>query len=170
MNPLLFGIGSIFIFLVALLIAMIFIYMKHNKNGDNNGNTNTNTYVSSDDISISEDEKHDDFIKSIQVVNDERTILGTVIINGISQEVSMEKEGDGYIYYLGDKIIGGYDPDVMGDDLIVFRENTLENELSDEIKDAIEQVIEENREKEEEKQERERIEQKTKEKNVNEQE
>lgn len=170
MNPLLFGIGSIFIFLVALLIAMIFIYMKHNKNGDNNGNTNTNTYVSSDDISISEDEKHDDFIKSIQVVNDERTILGTVIINGISQEVSMEKEGDGYIYYLGDKIIGGYDPDVMGDDLIVFRENTLENELSDEIKDAIEQVIEENREKEEEKQERERIEQKTKEKNVYEQE
>ena len=172
MNPLLLGIGSMFICLVVLLIVMIFIYIKHNKHGGNNGSEGTasNRNALNSNLSIGEDEKHDEFIKSIQVVNDERTILGTVIINGIRQEVSMEKEGDGYIYYLENEIIGGYDPDVMGDNLIVFRENTLENELSEQIKDAIEQVIDDNKEKIEKQQEQEKSKEKIRSKNVYEQE
>lgn len=172
MNPLLLGIGSMFICLVVLLIVMIFIYIKHNKHGGNNGSEDTasNRNALNSNLSIGEDEKHDEFIKSIQVVNDERTILGTVIINGIRQEVSMEKEGDGYIYYLENEIIGGYDPDVMGDNLIVFRENTLENELSEQIKDAIEQVIDDNKEKIEKQQEQEKSKEKIRSKNVYEQE
>ena len=173
MNPLLLGMATAFTFLVVLLVVMVFIYMKHHKDSGNNGEGSETTqgHISNNDIFISEDEKHDEFIKSIHVVNDERTVIGTVIINGIQQEVSMEKEGDGYIYYLGNEIIGGYDPDVMGDTLIVFRENTLENELSDQIKDAIEQVIEDNREKQEkeQEQEKERSEERTKSRNVYEQ-
>lgn len=173
MNPLLLGMATAFTFLVVLLVVMVFIYMKHHKDSGNNGEGSETTqgHISNNDIFISEDEKHDEFIKSIHVVNDERTVIGTVIINGIQQEVSMEKEGDGYIYYLGNEIIGGYDPDVMGDTLIVFRENTLENELSDQIKDAIEQVIEDNRKKQEkeQEQEKERSEERTRSRNVYEQ-
>lgn len=160
MNPLLFGMIIILTFLVILLAIAVFIYKKQNKNSEGNGKNTKNIggYTSSNDILLTEDEKHDEFIKSIHVVNDKRTVIGTVIINGIQQEISMEKEDDGYIYYLGNEIIGGYDPDVMGDTLIVFRENTLKNELSAEIKDAIEQVIEEHKEKQEKEEEKERIE------------
>ena len=57
-------------------------------------------------------------------------------------ELSVRKEGDIYKYFLGDKAIGAYDPDIMGDNLIAFRENSLENELSENIRDEIVQMIE----------------------------
>ena len=57
-------------------------------------------------------------------------------------ELSVRKEGDIYKYFLGDKAIGAYDPDIMGDKLIAFRENSLENELSESIRDEIVQMIE----------------------------
>ena len=160
MSPLLSGMAITLVILITVLVIIVCIYLKHNKSdsdSENGGdNVNTGNHNFNNNIAIGEDEKHDEFIKSIQVINDERTIIGTVVVNGIQQQVSMEQEGDRYVYYLGNEVVGGYDPDVMGDDLIVFKENTLENELSDQIKDAIEQVIEDNREKEERKQEKDR--------------
>ena len=43
--------------------------------------------------------------------------------------------------------MGVFDPNVMADSLIIFRENTLENALSDQIKDEITQIIEKKQEK-----------------------
>ncbi len=69
-------------------------------------------------------------------------ILGTVNINGEDKVIRVEKNGDIYKYYLEEQVIGAFDPDVMGDTLIAFRENSLENELSGEIRDEIIQLIE----------------------------
>ena len=69
-------------------------------------------------------------------------ILGNVNINGENKQLRVEKDGDLYKYVLENEVIGVFDPDVMADTLIIFRENTLENELSDKIRDEITQVIE----------------------------
>ena len=69
-------------------------------------------------------------------------ILGNVNVNGESKPLGVEKDGDLYKYILGNEVVGVFDPDVMADTLIVFRENTLENELSDQIRDEITQTIE----------------------------
>ena len=69
-------------------------------------------------------------------------LLGKIEIQGKMKELAVRKEGEIYKYFLDNAVIGAYDPDVMGDDLIVFRENTLENELSGQIRDEITQVIE----------------------------
>lgn len=71
-------------------------------------------------------------------------LLGEININGKKNNLYVEKEDKTYKYFLDDKFIGAYDPDVMGENLIVFRENTIENELSAQIKDEIVQVIEKN--------------------------
>ena len=69
-------------------------------------------------------------------------LLGEININGKKNNLYVEKEDKTYKYFLDDKFIGAYDPDVMGENLIVFRENTIENELSAQIKDEIVQTIE----------------------------
>lgn len=69
-------------------------------------------------------------------------LLGEININGKKNNLYVEKEDKIYKYFLDDKFIGAYDPDVMGENLIVFRENTIENELSAQIKDEIVQTIE----------------------------
>ncbi|MFR2571312.1 MAG: hypothetical protein ACLS90_06420, partial [Clostridia bacterium] len=68
--------------------------------------------------------------------------LGNVKINGQIKQVSVQKDGETYKYFLDNECIGAYNPKVMGDDLIVFRENTIENELSSQIRDSVVQVIE----------------------------
>lgn len=60
---------------------------------------------------------------------------------------------------------GGYNPNVMGDNRIIFRENTLENALSDQIKDEIVQVITKSKRKLEQERERQEIETKLKNQN-----
>ena len=69
-------------------------------------------------------------------------VLGSVNVNGENKQLGVEKEGDLYKYILGNEVVGVFDPDVMADTLIVFRENTLENALSDQIRDEITQIIE----------------------------
>ena len=69
-------------------------------------------------------------------------VLGNINVNDESKELGVIKEGDLYKYVLDNEVIGVFDPDVMADTLIVFRENTLENELSDSIRDEIAQTIE----------------------------
>ena len=69
-------------------------------------------------------------------------LLGEININGKKNNLYVEKKDKIYKYFLDDKFIGAYDPDVMGENLIVFRENTIENELSAQIKDEIVQTIE----------------------------
>ena len=69
-------------------------------------------------------------------------LLGKIEIQGKMKELAVRKEGDIYKYFLDDAVIGAYDPDVMGDDLIVFRENSIENALSGQIRDEITQIIE----------------------------
>ena len=69
-------------------------------------------------------------------------VLGNVNVNGENKQLGVEKDGDLYKYILENEVVGVFDPDVMADTLIVFRENTLENELSDQIRDEITQVIE----------------------------
>ena len=69
-------------------------------------------------------------------------VLGSINVNGENKQLGVKKEGDLYKYILGNEVVGVFDPDVMADSLIVFRENTLENELSDQIRDEITQIIE----------------------------
>ena len=69
-------------------------------------------------------------------------VLGSVNVNGENKQLGVEKEGDLYKYILGNEVVGVFDPDVMADTLIVFRENTLENALSDQIRDEITKIIE----------------------------
>ena len=69
-------------------------------------------------------------------------VLGNVNVNGENKQLGVTKEGDLYKYVLGNEVVGVFDPDIMADTLIVFRENTLENELSDQIRDEITQTIE----------------------------
>ena len=69
-------------------------------------------------------------------------VLGSVNVNGENKQLGVEKDGELYKYILGSEVVGVFDPDIMADTLIVFRENTLENELSGQIRDEITQVIE----------------------------
>lgn len=69
-------------------------------------------------------------------------VLGNINVNGENKQLGVTKEGDLYKYVLGNEVVGVFDPDIMADTLIVFRENTLENELSDQIRDEIAQTIE----------------------------
>ena len=69
-------------------------------------------------------------------------VLGNINVNGENKQLGVTKEGDLYKYVLGNEVVGVFDPDIMADTLIVFRENTLENELSDQIRDEITQTIE----------------------------
>ena len=96
-------------------------------------------------------------------------IIGEIYVNGKEEKLSVEKEENGYIYYLGNVIIGGYNPNIIGDDLIIFRENTLEHQLSDQIKDQIVQVIEKSKKRKEQEKERESINERTKNRNIYEQ-
>ena len=111
MSPLLSGMAITLVILITVLVIIVCIYLKHNKSdsdSENSGdNVNTGNHNFNNNIAIGEDEKHDEFIKSIQVINDERTIIGTVVVNGIQQQVSMEQEGDRYVYYLGNEVVGG---------------------------------------------------------------
>lgn len=69
-------------------------------------------------------------------------VLGNVIVKGEEKQLRVKKDGELYQYILGEKVVGVFDPNVMADSLIIFRENTLENALSDQIKDEITQIIE----------------------------
>ena len=130
----------LFIILIILLGIIIYIYIKRNTKNKKYKKHNEKTNIST--IVNNEDKRHENFIKSINIVNQERIVIGMIYINGKEEEVSAKKEEDGYIYYLGNTVIGGYNPNIMGDNLIIFKENTLENQLSDQIKDQIVQVIE----------------------------
>ena len=160
MNPLLFGICVIFIVLIILLGIMIYIYRKRNVEEEQYRQEPTKETIVNGVIH-DEDKRHEDFMKSINVVHQDKTVIGTIYVNGKEEELSTKKEENGYIYYLGNTIIGGYDPDVMGDNLIVFRENTLENQLSDQIKDQIVQVIEKGKRRKEQEKERQAIQDRT---------
>ena len=156
MNPLLFGICVVFIVLIILLGIMIYIYRKRNVEEEQYRQEPTKETIVNGVIH-DEDKRHEDFMKSINVVHQDKTVIGTIYVNGKEEELSTKKEENGYIYYLGNTIIGGYNPDVMGDNLIVFRENTLENQLSDQIKDQIVQVIEKGKRRKEQEKERQAI-------------
>lgn len=117
----------------AIIIAIIIKILKNKKNKE----TKKVEPVKNDYV----DDRYINFLNSIIVNNHDRTILGTIMINGKREELSEKKEENKYIYYLKNEIIGVYNPDVMGDNLIVFRENSLENQLSDQIKDEITQII-----------------------------
>lgn len=160
MNPLLFGICVIFIVLIILLGIMIYIYRKRNVEEEQYRQEPTKETIVNGVIH-DEDKRHEDFMKSINVVHQDKTVIGTIYVNGKEEELSTKKEENGYIYYLGNTIIGGYNPDVMGDNLIVFRENTLENQLSDQIKDQIIQVIEKGKRRKEQEKERQAIQDRT---------
>ena len=53
-------------------------------------------------------------------------VLGSVNANGENKQLGVEKDGELYKYILGSEVVGVFDPDIMADTLIVFRENTLE--------------------------------------------
>ena len=168
MNTLSYGICIVLFILVIVLGIMIYIYIKRNAEDrqyrQSNGEKNQTNATVSD-----ADKRHEDFIRSINIVNQERTVIGTIYVNGKEEELSTRKEDNEYIYYLGNTIIGGYNPDVMGDNLIIFKENTLENQLSDQIKDQIVQVIEKSKKRKEQEKERESINERMKNRNVYEQ-
>lgn len=52
----------------------------------------------------------------------------------------VKESNNTYAYYIGNTKIGVYNPNVMGDDNILFLQNTLENELQLSIKDQINRV------------------------------
>ena len=152
---------ALLVILIILLGIIIYIYVKRNEKNKQHQttiDTNTNKY-----------KRYEDFKKSIHIVNQDRSIIGSIYVNGKEEKLSAKKDEKGYIYYLGDRVIGGYNPDIMGDNLIVFRQNTLENQLSDQIKDQITQVIEKSQNRKEQERGLESINSKTKNKNVYEQ-
>ena len=168
MNSLLFGVCTVFIVLIILLGIMIYIYRKRKAEEEQYHQESTKGAIVNGAFS-DEDKRHEDFMKSINVVHQDRIVIGTIYVNGKEEELSTKKEENGYIYYLGNIIIGGYNPDVMGDNLIVFRENTLENQLSDQIKDQIVQVIEKSKRRKEQERERQAINERTKNRSIYEQ-
>ena len=152
---------ALLVILIILLGIIIYIYVKRNEKNKQHQttiDTNTNKY-----------KRYEDFKKSIHIVNQDRSIIGSIYVNGKEEKLSAKKDEKGYIYYLGDRVIGGYNPDIMGDNLIVFRQNTLENQLSDQIKDQITQVIEKSQNRKEQERGLESINSKTKNKKVYEQ-
>ena len=157
----------LFVICVVLLGIIVYIYIKRKAKNKQHQEYNEKTII--DKTINNEDKRHEDFMKSIHIVHQERTTIGTIYVNGKEEELSAKKEENGYIYFLGDTIIGGYNPKIMGDDLIIFRENTLENQHSDQIKDQIVQVIEKTKKKKEQEKERESINERTRNRNIYEQ-
>ena len=51
-------------------------------------------------------------------------------------EVTIRRQAYMYSYFIGDKRIGVFDPNVMEDNILILN-NTVDNELADEIKDSI---------------------------------
>ena len=156
------------LFLICIIVLGIIIYI-YIKRKEKNKQQECHQRTTIDVNTIHEDKRHEDFIKSINIVHQERTIIGTIYVNGKEEELSVQKEENGYIYFLGDTVIGGYNPKIMGDNVIIFRENTLENQLSDQIKDQIVQVIEKTKKRKEQEKERESIHERTRNRNVYEQ-
>ena len=128
------GIG-ISVAVVVVLIVLIGQYKKNN-NADSNSDDTTNFEGNKREKST-----YTSILNSTKFFQDE-IFLGTIYINDQPKDLIARMEDDRYIYYLDGEIIGAYDPDVMGDNLIVFRENSLKNELSAQIKDEIEQILE----------------------------
>ena len=157
----------LFVICVILLGIIVYIYIKKKVKNKQHQEYTEKTII--DKAVNNEDKRHEDFMKSINIVHQERIAIGTIYVNGKEEELSAKKEENGYIYFLGDTIIGGYNPKIMGDDLIIFRENTLENQLSDQIKDQIVQVIEKTKKKKEQEKERESINERTRNRNIYEQ-
>ena len=141
-----------FVIFIILLGIIIYIYIKRNAKNKQHQEFNKKTTINTN--IHNEDKRHEDFMKSINIVHQERNVIGTVYVNGKEEELSVKKEENGYIYFLGNTIIGGYNPKIMGENLIIFRENTLENQLSDQIKDQIVQVIERTKKRKEQEKER----------------
>lgn len=123
----------IILILIAIIIAIIVKILRNKKKQQ------TKKINKSENNNI--ENKYTNFINSISINNQDRTILGTVIINGKREELYEKREGYNYKYFLKNEIIGAYNPDIMGDNLIVFRENALENQLSGQIKDEITQLV-----------------------------
>lgn len=157
----------LFVIFIILLGIIIYIYVKRNAKNKQNQEHSEKTNI--DIITSNKDKRQEDFLKSINIVNQEKTVIGTIYIDGKKEELSTKKEENGYIYFLGDTVIGGYNPNIMGDNLIIFRENTLENQLSDQIKDQIVQVIEKTQKRKEQEKERESINERTRNRNIYEQ-
>lgn len=157
----------LFVIFIILLGIIIYIYVKRNAKNKQNQEHSEKTNI--DIITSNKDKRQEDFLKSINIVNQEKTVIGTIYIDGKKEELSTKKEENGYIYFLGDTVIGGYNPNIMGDNLIIFRENTLENQLSDQIKDQIVQVIEKTKKRKEQEKERESINERTRNRNIYEQ-
>ena len=157
----------LFVVFIIILGIIIYIYIKRNAENKQFHKYNKKNPIVTN--SNNEDKRHEDFMKSINVVNQDRMIIGEIYVNGKEEKLSVEKEENGYIYYLGNVIIGGYNPNIIGDDLIIFRENTLEHQLSDQIKDQIVQVIEKSKKRKEQEKERESINERTKNRNIYEQ-
>ena len=157
----------LFVILIVLLGIIVYRYIK--RNTKDKQHQKHNQRYAMDKMIDNENKRHEDFMKSINVVNQDRMIIGEIYVNGKEEKLSVEKEENGYIYYLGNVIIGGYNPNIIGDDLIIFRENTLENQISDQIKDQIVQVIEKTRKRKEQEKERESINERTKNRNIYEQ-
>ena len=156
----------IFVIFIILLGITIYLYVKRSKkNKEQQGDNKKVTF----DMTESQNKRHTDFIKSINIVNTDRIVIGTIYVNGKEEELSYKKEENGYIYFLGNTVIGGYNPNIVGDNLIIFKENTLENELSSQIKDQIVQVINKTRKKRKQEKERETIIERTKNRNIYEQ-
>lgn len=157
----------LFVIFIILLGIIIYIYVKRNAKNKQNQEHSEKTNI--DIITSNKDKRQEDFLKSINIVNQEKTVIGTIYIDGKKEELSTKKEENGYIYFLGDTVIGGYNPNIMRDNLIIFRENTLENQLSDQIKDQIVQVIEKTKKRKEQEKERESINERTRNRNIYEQ-
>lgn len=153
-----------FVICIILLGIIVYIYIKRNAKNKQyqefNKKTRINTNINN------EDKRHADFIKSINIAHQERTTIGMIYVNGKEEELSVKKEEHGYIYFLGNTVIGGYNPKIMGENLIIFRENTLENQLSDQIKDQIVQVIEKDKKRKEQEKDRKSIVQRLKNRNI----
>ncbi len=167
MNPILLGILMILVIFVIVLIILMGIYKKQNEKNKQDitdkkqvEKIGTNSYM---------DKRREEFINSVNIMHPDRITIGTIYVNGKEEELVSQKKDDGYIYYLGNKIIGGYNPNIIGDDFIIFRENTLENQLSDQIKDEIVQMIEKSQKRKEQEKEREYINERTKNRNTYEQ-
>ena len=157
----------LFVIFIILLGIIIYIYVKRNAKNKQNQEHSEKTNI--DIITSNKDKRQEDFLKSINIVNQEKTVIGNIYIDRKKEELSTKKEENGYIYFLGDTVIGGYNPNIMGDNLIIFRENTLENQLSDQIKDQIVQVIEKTQKRKEQEKEREFINERTRNRNIYEQ-
>lgn len=150
----------LFLFLIIVIILLVKFIINYTKTKEKQKNSNKN--ISIENPFSYQDKRHEDFLKSINIVNEKNNIvLGKIYLNGKQEYLIEEKKDNGYIYYLGNDIIGGYNPKVKSDELIIFRENTIENQLSDQIKDEIVQLIHKSKKRKELENERKRINQRT---------